>query len=247
MSFKETTVYMSDLRQEFAELLAAGRFVTDKTGCKMIEVAPAAFLADEESIFGAVNRDYVRREIEWYDSMSLSVDDIPGGAPEAWRRCAGEGGLINSNYGWMIGSAENFSQYASVLAELRRNPQSRRACMIYTRPSMQVDYCAGGRSDFCCTWGHTYHVRHDRLQVVVNMRSNDGWAGYRNDYAWARHVQERLALDLGVPAGPVHWRADSLHFYEAQFYLVHHYAMTGESAVAKKAYRELYPDSPWSK
>lgn len=236
-----------DVRNEFVRLLQSHDFVVDKTGCKMVEIAPANFTVTAPHVFGKVNEDYVRREIEWYEKMSLNVNDIPGGAPKEWLKTADEHGNINSNYGWMAFHGDNYNQYDYVLKELKANPSSRRTCMIYMRPLMWYDYQAFGKSDFCCTWGHTFHIRNGKLNTVVNMRSNDAWAGFRNDRAWAEHVQKKLAGDLGVEVGHMKWHADSLHFYEHQFYLVDHYARTGETSVTRAQYEVLYPDSPWAR
>ena len=64
------------IRQQFVRKLQTGEFVIDKTGCKMIEIIGASFIADEPAIFGTVNEDYVRRELNWYESQSLNVYDI---------------------------------------------------------------------------------------------------------------------------------------------------------------------------
>ena len=166
------------------------------------------FNADEDSIFGEVNWDYVQREEAWYNSISLNVNDIPGGAPQIWKTVADPDGFINSNYGWAIYSPENGftkdpesparNQFKCVLAELKKNPESRRAIMIYTRPSMWLDYNKNGRSDFMCTNTVQYLIRGGKLNSIVNMRSNDSIFGFRNDRAWQKHVQEKLASELGV-------------------------------------------------
>jgi thymidylate synthase len=238
---------LKEVRDQFAALLRNGNFITDRTGCRVVEIVSAAFIADEETILGEVNWDYVNRELEWYRSGSLSVNDFPGGAPEMWLKSASTSGKINSNYGWMVNSWENGSQYEYVRRELSRNPDSRRAVMIYQRPSMWTDYNRDGMSDFCCTWGHHYFIRNGYLDVVVNMRSNDAWSGYRNDKAWADIVLKRLSSDLGVPPGHVFWHADTLHFYDRQFYLIDHYGRSGETSITKQRYRELYPDSIYGK
>ena len=72
-----TTLRVKDIRQHFKNALETGNFVVDKTGVKTIELVGASFLADEDAIFGDVNWDYVAREIQWYDSMSRKVADIP--------------------------------------------------------------------------------------------------------------------------------------------------------------------------
>jgi thymidylate synthase len=219
---------ISDIREYFKDAYLAGFFETDKTGCKTLELGAACFVADQPSIFGEVNEDYVDRELSWYMSQSLCVDDIPGETPKIWKACSSKTGLINSNYGYLVWNEKNFNQYQNVLLELKSNPNSRRAVMIYTRPSMHYEYNIDGMSDFICTNAVQYMIRGQQLHVVVQMRSNDAWAGYRNDYAWQAHIQNCLADDLGLVPGTIFWQVGNLHLYERQFYLVEHYAKTGE-------------------
>lgn len=212
--------HVEDVRGTFRRLKQDQTYVTDKTGVKMLEVVHASFEANEETIFGPVNWDYVRREEEWYESQSLNVNDIPGGAPAIWKQVATKDGFVNSNYGHLIYSATNGHQYQNTLRELQDKPESRRAIMIYNRPSMWIDYNRDGMSDFVCTLAHQYFVRDGKLHASVTMRSNDVVFGYRNDRAWARHVLEQLADDLRLPMGKIYWHAGSLHVYERHFDLV---------------------------
>lgn len=239
------TLEVSDIREILKERLRQKKFVTDKSGVKMIEIVGASFLANEEAILGEVNWDYVEREIRWYESESLNVNDIPGKTPVIWTQVADEDGMINSNYGWCIYSEENWSQYDRVLAELKRQDTSRRAVMIYTRPSMWKDYNLNGRSDFMCTNAVQYLIRDGRLHCVVQMRSNDIWAGYRNDRAWQNHVLHQLATDLDLPVGNIYWQVGSLHLYQSQHFLLDHYSKTGETHISKADYRAKYPDSEY--
>jgi thymidylate synthase len=219
---------------------AEDNFVVDKLGGKTVELIGATFLADEDHVFGLPNHDYIAREIKWYESQSRFVKDIPEGPPHIWEKVSSSAGMINSNYGWMIWSPENGSQYDNVLNELKKNPFSRRAEMIYTRPSMWVDYNADGMSDFVCTEAVQYFIRGEKLISHVKMRSNDGIFGYRNDFAWQKHVQNKLANDLGVEAGDMIWTAGSFHIYDSHFYLIDHYAKTGETHITKAKYDQLY-------
>ena len=218
---------VSDIRDEFRFLLENKVYVTDKTGVKMLEIASASFIADEEAIFGEVNRDYVSREIAWYNSQSLSVNDIPGGPPTIWKQVSDADGMINSNYGWCIWSKANGHQYENVKTELLKNPESRRATMIYNRPQMWVDYRNNGRNDFMCTNAVQYLIRCNKLHAVVQMRSNDVIFGYKNDYAWQKTVLDTLCNDLreteggyDITSGNIYWNAGSLHVYERHFHLV---------------------------
>lgn len=211
---------VKDIRKHFLTELAYENYVTDKTGVKTIEMIGAQFVADEPAIFGKVDEDYVRRELEWYKSESLNVNNIPGGPPKIWQQVSTKEGWINSNYGWCIWNPDNFSQYNKCMAQLKADKNSRRAIMIYTRPSMQDDYNDNGMSDFMCTNTVQYLIRNGELYALVNMRSNDVVYGYKNDYAWQNYVQQSLAADLGVEVGPLIWNVGSLHVYERHFSLV---------------------------
>ena len=208
------------IREYFIQELKSERFVTDKTGVKTIEMIGATFEADEPTIFGKVNQDYVDRELAWYKSKSLSVYDIPAPVPEIWKQVADENGYINSNYGWCIWSDDNYGQYWKVLNELRENPNSRRAVMIYTRPTMWYDYNFNGMSDFMCTNAVQYMIRDNELIAVVQMRSNDVVFGYRNDFAWQDHVVKLLGAALGISKTKIIWHVGNLHVYERHFDMV---------------------------
>lgn len=214
-----TTYGVSNIRNIFKEKLKMGDFVTDKTGVKTVEIMNAAFFANQPAIFGTVNQDYVQRELDWYKSMSLNVADIPGGPPEIWKQVASKHGYINSNYGWCIYSKENGDQFENVVNELTKNPGSRRATMIYNRPTMHQDYNKDGMSDFMCTNAVQYLIRDNKVHALVYMRSNDAVFGYKNDYAWQKHVLQELVSELGWAnqVGDIYWNVASLHVYERHF------------------------------
>jgi len=205
------------MRQMIIDKYLSEDFVIDKTGVKTVEVIGATFIADEDHIIRKPAYAYIERELEWYKSQSLNVNDIPGETPQIWKSVASTEGLINSNYGWCIYSEENGNQYKHVLRELNNNPNSRRATMIYNRPSMHLDYNRDGMSDFMCTYANTFYVRDNKLVSHYLMRSNDAVFGYNNDYAWAKYVQNQLAEDLGIEVGELIWTASNFHVYERHF------------------------------
>ena len=218
-----------DIRDFFIGELNDEAYTMDKTGQKTIELVPASFLADEPSIFGTVNQDYVNDELNWYDSMSTNIFDIRPDAepPAAWKYSANQHGEINSNYGTLIYDDKYYNQFERVLWEQHENQDGRRATMVYNRPSNWVEYNENGKNDFICTNAVTYYIRNDELQSVVQMRSNDVVFGYKNDYAWQRHVMDRLCeeynkLTQGVQIEPgfMHWQVQNLHVYERHFHLV---------------------------
>jgi thymidylate synthase len=205
-------------------------FVNEDT----VELIGATFIADEETIFGKVNDDYVARELEWYKSQSLSVMDIPGKIPQIWQAHASSNMEINSNYGYLVLSEANHFQYVNALSKLLQDPNTRQATMIYTRPTMHKDWNRDGMSDFVCTNTVQYLIRENRLHSVVQMRSNDVVFGYRNDYAWQQYILDQLLQDLNslggfdLEKGDMVWHAASLHVYKRHYPLLENFIETGD-------------------
>ena len=225
---------VNDIRQHFIKELNDENFVIDKTGAKTIELIGASFIADEDAIFGTPNKEYIEQEIEWYNSESSNIYDIDRGVdaagndmepPRAWKYSANKFGEINSNYGLLIYGEKYFEQYENALDELIKNPDSRRACMVYNRPSIWLEYKENGKNDFICTNAVTYYIRDGYLDCVIQMRSNDVIFGYRNDFAWQKHVRDTMLNDLNhskmdVQAGDIYWQVQNLHVYERHFDIV---------------------------
>jgi thymidylate synthase len=216
---------VKNVRNEFKNLLKQEMFVPDKTGVKTLEIVNASFIANEPAIFGTPNIEYITRELQWYKSMSLNVNDIPGGTPEIWQQVATPSGRINSNYGWCIYSEDNYDQFLDVVNELLKNPNSRRAVMIYTRPSMHFEFNQDGMSDFICTNTVQYLIRNGFVNAIVQMRSNDAVYGYKNDFAWQQYVLAEVVDTLNTPGnnykiGTIFWNVASLHVYERHFKFV---------------------------
>ena len=214
-----------DIRTEFASLYKKQDFVIDKSGVKTIEILNANFVANDPLIFGAVNDEYVRKELNWYLDMSLNVYDIEGGPPQIWKQVADRNGVINSNYGWCIFSKDNNDQFYHAVTELEDRPDSRRAVMIYTRPTMWGDHNANGRSDFMCTNAVQYPIRENKVHAVVQMRSNDIFYGLTYDAPFFAFLQQSMHMWLkgtypDLQLGTYYHCADNIHYYERHFKLV---------------------------
>lgn len=218
---------VKDVRNIFIEKYKNQDFIIDKSKQKTIEIMNASFIADEPYIFKQPNKEYIEKEILWYLSMSLNIKDFPGGAPKIWHEVASKQGYINSNYGWCIFSEQNFKQLDHVITELKENPNSRRAIMIYTRPSMWLDYNKNGMSDFICTNNVQYLIRDNKIHSLVYMRSNDAIFGYRNDFAWQKYVLTILVNQLQIAPGTIYWNVGSLHIYERHFHEIEKFISLG--------------------
>lgn len=233
---------LREIREQFSQQFQLEQFVPDKTGQKTIEILGAQFLADDETIFGIPNKKYISREINWYLTLSLNIRDMETPIPHMWKIVSSNDGFVNSNYGYLVFSPENYCQAERCIMELRKNQWSRRAVMIYTRPSIWEEFDKDGMSDFICTNTVQYFIRQNpdeenvlRLFARVDMRSNDAWSGYRNDYAWQRFIFDYVYSQLkrsypNLKRAGIIWCCGSLHLYERNFDFVQHYIDTGEHA-----------------
>jgi len=230
---------ITDYRNEFVRKLE-NKEIFNGT----LEILGASFVANERAIFGSVSQVYLQREIAWYLSESLKVSDLEG-TPQIWKNIASADGLINSNYGYLLFSEGNHLQYANVRDTLIANVNSRQAVAIYSRPTIHQDSIENGMQDFICTNAVHYEIRDNKLHVIVQMRSNDAVFGYKNDYSWQKYIQSLLISDL-IPtypfleAGDITWQVASFHVYERHFYLVDHFAQTGEIKVSPSTYKGKY-------
>ena len=213
---------VDDIRQYFIQELRDENFTVDRTNSKTIELIGASFIADEEAIFGEPNVPYIDAELDWYLGCSTNINDIryKDEPPKAWQYAANKYGEINSNYGKLIFDDKYYRQFDNVVNELNHEPDSRRAVMIYNRPSIWTEFDENGKNDFICTNAVSYYIRDGYLQSVVQMRSNDVVFGYKNDYAWQRYVMNMVANEVDCEVGSLIWQVQNLHVYERHFDLV---------------------------
>lgn len=213
----------------FKEKIDNEEFCGDKTGTRTVELLgwQCAGLNPWQPLLNFAGKktsvDYCKKELEWYLSKSLKVDEISKTA-KIWGQISSSKNEVNSNYGWCIFSAENFNQYDHVLEELVKHKDSRRATMIFTRPSMWLDHNKDGMSDFICTWGTHVFIRNNKLIYIVNQRSCDFWFGLRNDFVFHCFVYQMLfnsLRDLGVDLeksyDSIIYNCDTIHLYERHF------------------------------
>ena len=213
---------VDDIRQYFIQELRDENFTVDRTNSKTIELIGASFIADEKAIFGEPNVSYIDAELDWYLNCSTNINDIryKDEPPTAWQYAANKYGEINSNYGKLIFDDKYYRQFDNVINELNHEPDSRRAVMIYNRPSIWTEFDENGKNDFICTNAVSYYIRDNHLQSVVQMRSNDVVFGYKNDYAWQRYVMNMVANEVDCEVGSLIWQVQNLHVYERHFDLV---------------------------
>lgn len=124
-----------------------------------VSILSASFVVTTNDMLKEPNEEYIQRELEWYLSESLNVNDIPGKTPKIWEQVSDKDGFINSNYGWTTFSKENYSQFDKVLEELSKNNKySRQGVIIFIRPTMHEDSKRNGMHDFICTYCYNFKI-----------------------------------------------------------------------------------------
>ena len=58
--------------------LFKNKYKNDEFRGNTVELQNIHFICDKDYIVREPNYDYAKREIEWYESQSLNVNDIPG-------------------------------------------------------------------------------------------------------------------------------------------------------------------------
>ena len=190
-----------------------------------VEIVNASFIANEPSIFGEINSEWNSRELDWYMSQSLEVNDIAPPVPAIWKQVSNSRGMINSNYGWCIFSSKNGYQFHKAIDSLIKNKNSRQAVMIYIRPSMHEDSVVDGMHDFMCTYSTQLLIRNGKLHHIVNMRSNDAIYGFKGDRFWQNTVHDLALSRLNntypdITKGNLYWNVGSLHIYPKHLHLI---------------------------
>ena len=109
-------------------------------------------------------------------------------------------------------------QFQFIIDELKRNPDSRRACIVVR--DKKADMYS---QDPACLQHIQYFIRDGKLHCKVLFRSNDAVkATFMNAFALIM-LQKRFADELGVEMGTYTHRANSFHAYERDFELLGSY------------------------
>lgn len=110
------------------------------------------------------------------------------------------------------------AQIPLVIAELRRNPDTRRAVIDVRDWGRDL-----GNDDPACLQNIQYLIREGKLHCKVLFRSNDACkAAFMNAFALIM-LQKRIADELGMEVGSYVHRANSFHCYEKDLPLLEGY------------------------
>lgn len=200
-------------------------FLTDKSGTKVVElIAPRIVLNPSIKYLDFEGRKsprkYIEKEDEWYMSHELKIDKVSD--IKIWQNVSDDNNEINSNYGNLVFSRNNYSQFTNVVETLKRHKESRQGLVIYTRPTIHYEWNSHGASDFICTNYQQFFIRNNKLVCVTSMRSNDSIFGTFNDVPWFHTVIQEMHKALletypELELGEHIFIPNSFHIYERHF------------------------------
>jgi thymidylate synthase len=164
----------------------------------------------------AFNWKYFAGELAWYMSKNNDIDYI-NKFSNFWKGITNPNtNEINSNYGSLIFG----KQLQWVKDSLIADKNTRQAIAFFNQPKFQFE----GNKDFVCTMYMNFFIRDNKLNMKVQMRSNDIFYGLTFDapffalvhqhvYLWIKDTYSELEL------GTYFHCADNIHFYERHFEL----------------------------
>lgn len=152
-------------------------------------------------------------EFAWHVSGSNTLDFITYYAKQ-WKNFSSDGKVIErSCYGHKIFKKDSLgnSQWTRLIELLKKEPFSRRAVLDIYESDNGSDYFA---KDVACVSTAQFLIRNNKLDVIVNMRSNDLIWGLPYDIYLFTMLQELLSLELNVELGKYYHNVGSMHIYD---------------------------------
>lgn len=227
-------------------LALASAPVDPRTGNKVLY--SVNWVADQDSMIGQVNEDWVRRELAWFQSGSDRLDAMEGPVPALFQACAGVDGKVNSAYGHILFSRPFSNDPRLTIFDrvvdsfLTEGLGTRHAVAIISDREVHELSHYNGRNDFICTNALNFMVDADnKLHIIAQMRSMDAVFGYRADYSMWNWLMDYLIgnLELVFPEltrGDITFQVANLHVYPRHFALLEEQAADTDERLARRVW-----------
>lgn len=179
-----------------------------------LEFNPTEIIADFKT--RPFNWKYFAGELVWYLNRDTNIDYI-NNFSGFWKGITNPGtNEINSNYGALLFG----DQLQWALDSLKADKNTRQAIAFLNQPKFQFE----GNKDFVCTMYLNFFIRNNKLNMKVQMRSNDIFYGLTFDAPFFGFVHQHVRLWLletypNLELGTYYHCADNIHFYERHFEL----------------------------
>lgn len=136
--------------------------------------------------------------------------------------------------GWEYTYHKLYSRfYNQLLAELRRNINTRRACIAMGQGDINFS------QDPPCMQMLMFNHVDGKLEMTVIFRSNDGVKAFPMNIHACAMLQQRVADEMELPVGPLHYIANNFHCYSRDREVLKNYCKTFETANEKRRFYSL--------
>ena len=157
---------------------------------------------------------YLAGEFQWYFQKELTLEKI-NDFSSFWKNITNSDETVNSNYGSILFGKQLRWVYDSLISD----KDSRQAIAFLNEPKYQYK----GNRDFVCTMYLNFFIRNNKLNMKMNIRSNDMVFGFSYDAPFFSFIQQYMYLWLKETKYPelelgtyIHY-ADNIHYYERHF------------------------------
>ena len=165
--------------------------------------------------------DIVGKDLEWCKEEfieRISREDMnPGEAwklrYDTWKQFQDKEGKQDYTY-----ASRMKNQIDKVIAELKRNPDTRQAIIEIHNNEKDID-SMGGKKRIPCSMFYQLMIRKDgnnikKLNIVYVMRSTDFYTHFKNDIWLACELRDYIAKEVLIKPGTFTMFASSLHMYK---------------------------------
>ena len=148
-------------------------------------------------------------ELLWYLSRDNRLEFIEYYI-DRYRKESEDGETVHGGYGRRLFSLESHDQVATLIADLRKKPDSRRAVLQI----FEAGDTARRHKEIPCTLAMQFALRRKKLDLMVTMRSQDAYIGLPHDIFCFTMLQEIIARSLDADIGLYKEFVGSLHIYD---------------------------------
>lgn len=216
-------------------------YVKAKTIALGIEAAMQA-LQDEGIVQERENQD--RKDVTKEIQLCLDIED-PTAEP-AISRCIVTDlkGLADYDREFLDGTADEkgweytYHQlyvkfYDQLIGELKRNIHTRRACIAMGQGDINFS------ADPPCMQLMMFNYVNEKLEMTIIFRSNDGVKAFPMNIHAVEMLHQKVAAELGIPAGPLHYIANNFHAYSKDFGTLESYCKVFATASEKRRFSSM--------
>lgn len=152
-------------------------------------------------------------ELLWFLNGSTNVSYLRENGVTIWDEWADEEGNLGRVYGaqwrtWRAPNGETVDQIAKLIAQIKKNPDSRRHLVSAWNPA-EVDEMALPP----CHYAFQFYVADGKLSCMFQMRSIDTFLGLPFNLASYALLTHMVAEQCGLGVGDLVWTGGDVHIY----------------------------------